>query len=62
MKEIIKQGKIIIPTYQVECYKCKTIFTYQNEDIAGTRMNESYVECPTCKQYLDHTSKNIKNG
>lgn len=55
MITIIEQGKKPkeINLKIIRCYNCKTKFSYQPIDVKSSPRNESYVECPTCKQYLD---------
>lgn len=55
MKKIIKQG--IDPktkTFEVECIRCKTQFTYQMEDVESDQRDGDYVECPCCKSFINH--------
>ena len=51
--KIIERGQI--PKHapkKVTCYYCKSILEYTNADVKSHR-NESYVECPVCKRFLN---------
>lgn len=47
MIKVIKEGKAD-PTQTKTCFKCKTKFSFQNEDIK-TDSDGSYVPCPNVK-------------
>lgn len=38
---------------KVECDRCKTIFTYTKEDVKPDQRDGDYVECPTCKAFIN---------
>ena len=49
--KIIKKGEIPKKEYKETCNKCKTKFTYVNEDTQNDR-DGKYVVCPTCESFI----------
>lgn len=39
--------------YFQTCDKCGCEFSFAKEDVKHHERNESSIECPTCKKYLD---------
>lgn len=52
MKEIIKKGEIIKDIkYKCRCKECKTLFTFNIDDLEAVYMcNEKIVKCPYCNE------------
>ena len=53
--KVIKQGEIpksIFPM-QVTCWKCKSVLEVEESDTRSGQYNETIVECPVCKSYVD---------
>jgi len=52
----MKVIKIGIPPQQQDiektCYKCNTVFSYNNADIKSDSRDGDYVECPICKSFI----------
>jgi len=52
--KIIKQGNNKQKEVKKTCKKCKTVFTYTNEDIQPDWRDGNYVICPnqSCKTFI----------
>lgn len=49
--KIIKEGKIKATEKKKSCYKCKTKFSYEPNDINSDR-DGRYVVCPKCNAFI----------
>lgn len=47
--------------FKVQCNNCKSVLTYETTDLKSVGPNEDGIECPVCKQYVDHNPKNVTN-
>jgi NAD-dependent SIR2 family protein deacetylase len=58
---IIKEGQKPIKEWQVTCHKCGCIFVFDNRDVHSDQREGDWVVCPTCKEYIAVTHRNLLN-
>lgn len=52
---IIKKIPPIDKSWIVKCDKCGSILQYNQDDITHDQREGSYVKCPECHGYIDHS-------
>lgn len=51
--QVIKEGKVPVENpRRCTCHRCESVLEYKNLDIKSDGRNETYIECPICKEYL----------
>lgn len=61
MIKIITLGKPL-PEWTNKCPTCKTVISYNEEDIASDGQQDVYIPCPVCNQPIKHKDHDNKPG